>query len=194
MTLSALGIFSAAGAGGEVAGSSFDLISTTILGSATASVTFDVTSLASTYKHLQVRVVMASDITDGIYSAMRLNADTGSNYSVHALYGTNNNVGSLGAANTTSMSSSSYTSSSNSLRAEASVIDLLDAFSTSKNKTLRMLTGIAETSASTSSIALFSGNWRNTAAITSVQLLAFSQGVAHTFIAGSRFSLYGIKG
>jgi hypothetical protein len=48
------GVFSAAGSS---VSNSYELISTTILpNSSSTSVTFDVSSLASTYKHLQVRV------------------------------------------------------------------------------------------------------------------------------------------
>jgi hypothetical protein len=71
----------------------------------------------------------------------------------------------------------------------AGVIDILDPFSTTKNKTLRGLGGI--TSSEATNIALRSGSWASTSAVTSITCLPFS---ADNWVAGSRFSLYGIKG
>jgi hypothetical protein len=52
-----LGILSAAGAGGGVAGD-YELISSEILGTTAASVTFSsLGDYSSTYKHLQIRAV-----------------------------------------------------------------------------------------------------------------------------------------
>jgi hypothetical protein len=69
------------------------------------------------------------------------------------------------------------------------VLDLLDYTSTSKYKTVRNLAGYD--SNGFGSIALNSGLWMNTVAVTSISI---SPRVGTLFNANSRFSLYGIKG
>ena len=87
------GILSAAGAGGGAVGD-YELIETTILGSAASSVTFSsLDTYASTYKHLQIRaVVRASAAGDRVNGSWRMNGDTGSNYAAHHLLGTGSTV------------------------------------------------------------------------------------------------------
>jgi hypothetical protein len=68
------------------------------------------------------------------------------------------------------------------------IIDVLDYANTNKYKTLRGLTGY-NSNASTDSIDFASGNWRNTAAITSITISPISGSWAQY----SQISLYGIK-
>jgi hypothetical protein len=188
MTLSALGIFSAAGAGGVVSLSDYELIETQILGSNTSTVTFSsLGTYSSTYKHLQVRLVArgarsASD--DGV--SMRLNADTGANYSMHFLFGNGSSVQSFAQTSQTGIYIGNIMAgSSTANRFTPKVIDILDAYSASKNKTTRTL-GEGENNI----IALSSGAWYNTASVTSISVIDTNG----DFVSGSRFSLYGIKG
>jgi hypothetical protein len=68
----------------------------------------------------------------------------------------------------------------------STVIDIIDPFSTTKNKTVRSIDGY-----STSNLfGLFSGAWINTSSIQTMTLFA----EAGNLVSGSRFSLYGIKG
>jgi hypothetical protein len=168
--------------------SDYELIETVILGSNQASVVFSsLGTYSSTYKHLQLRFTArsaASASEDTIYA--RFNSDTGANYSAHQLYGTGSSVLSAGYANLTYAfcgTPSGNTATANAFG--AGVIDILDPFSTTKNKTTRSLTGQVGTS-----IKLWSGNWRNTASVTTI-LLAAENG---NLMTGSRFSLYGIRG
>jgi hypothetical protein len=71
----------------------------------------------------------------------------------------------------------------------AGVVDILDSFSTTKNKTIRSLTG--KNGNSTREIQVWSGAWRNTNSVTSITLSTSSLA---NISAGSRFSIYGIKG
>jgi hypothetical protein len=184
-----LGILAVAGAGGG-AGAAYEQIATTILGSSAASVTFSTSGLGATYKHLQIRAVnrnTASNVAN--WNSMQFNNDTASNYSSHLLYGTGSAAQSDGLANQSYV----WLTQTPSAQAPANafgalVVDILDPFSTTKNKTVRTLGGYRN--ASEQSIQLNSGNWRNTAAVTSI--LIFSQG--NSFDIGSRFSLYGIRG
>ena len=66
------------------------------------------------------------------------------------------------------------------------VIDILDYADTNKYKTARILCGADNNSAG--EVGIFSGSWRNTAAITSIQINLAN------FTEGSKFALYGIKG
>jgi len=165
----------------------YELISTTLISSNTPSVTFDVSSFASTYKHLQIRGASKSNhAATWEVGRISLNGDFAGNYSSHNLYGTGSTVGSNGEVN----GSSGYFTTSGATTANdfgAQVIDFLDAYSTTKNKTFRTLSG----SRAASEIRLSSGAWRNTSAITSITLWTFG-GTA--WVSGSRFSIYGIKG
>jgi hypothetical protein len=186
-----LGILSAAGA---AVGETYELISTTVLGGTAASVTFsNLGDYSSTYKHLQIRAATRSDRSGFAASltAIRMNADTAANYSWHSLRGDGSSVASEDVANATLMRVSfvpSATSTANSF--DGLVVDILDAYSTSKNKTIRSLGGIASTQ---NNISLMSGNFRSLSAVSSITILDEVSG-SNSFVSGSRFSLYGIRG
>ena len=183
------GVFSAAGAGGGGGGAGdYELISTTILGTAAASVTFTNGSW-STYKHLQVRFTARH--TSGSTSTTvlaRLNNNTGANYAWHRLRGNGSAVSSAGTSGETSLEITQAPGAGSAANIfSAGVIDILDFASTTKNTTLRTLAGYPGTE---SYVTLNSGLFNNTAAVTDVSLI--SNGTS--FAIGSRFSLYGIKG
>jgi hypothetical protein len=187
MALFPLGILSAAGVSGF--DSDYELISTTIIsGSSTTSVTFDVTGLGSTYKHLQVRAVgrtaRASFATQSI--RLRFNGDTSNIYTGHYLAADGSTVGSGYYAATSSLTAGFFTAATATANVfGVFVMDILDSFSTSKNKTIRSAYGIP------TEIALQSGFMNSTSAISSI---SFEPSTAVNFVAGTRFSLYGIKG
>jgi hypothetical protein len=187
MTLSALGIFSAAGAGGAAFSSDYELITTTtVSGTSTSSVVFDVTGLGSTYKHLQIRMTARNDRAISLDNiSLRFNSDSGSNYGNHRLAGDGSSVTSGYDALTKGLAGLQTGASATSSVYSATVLDILDPFSTSKNKTTRSLTGV-----SVSSIRLYSNLWRSTSAITSINLFCDPG----NYFAGSRFSIYGLKG
>jgi hypothetical protein len=187
MALFPLGILSAAGAGGV--GGTYELIQTQILGSSTPSITFSsLGDYASTYKHLQLRATYRT--TSDTYPAMRvrLNGDTGANYSRHGLYGDGSAVSSFGFGNINQMEMGESISTGVSGNFTVSVADFLDAYSSTKNTTMRSMNGYASAD-SLARILIHSGAYYNTASITSM-VLFFGAG---DIIAGSRFSLYGIR-
>jgi hypothetical protein len=187
-----LGILSAAGAavGFE---SDYELIETAIVsGTATSSVTFSsLATYASTYKHLQIRHLTRNSTTGNEAIQIRFNGVSSAVYSWHSLY--NNQSGGLltgSAFNATNITS--YPGANSDAPANVfmpAVIDILDAFSTTKNKTTRQLAG-ARFGASAQEVSLYSGCFQSTASTTSLSLT--TQG--GVFVAGSRFSLYGIRG
>lgn len=183
-----LGILAVAGAGAG-GGGAYDLLETTVLTGSAATVTFSNLGSYSSYKHLQLRIVGRDDTTEQTM-AIQLNGDTGSNYARHALQGTGSSVTSF-ATTSASQMSILYLSSGGNAGANiygSAIVDILDFSNTSKNKTLRSLTGAV--GAPNSRIFLYSGLWANTAAITSITIKPFSTG---NFVSGSRFSLYGVK-
>ena len=190
MTLSALGIFSAAGAGGVAFDSSYELIETSIVsGVSTSSVVFsNLGDYSSTYKHLQLRAVVRSASAGANNIFMRLNADTGNNYTAHQLFGNGSSVSSARAGETNTF----YTGLTNTGGEVAdafapTVIDFLDVYAT-KNKTVRTLTGTI--GSELNGVTLRSGLYLSTDSLTSITCNCQSG----NFVAGSRFSLYGVKG
>jgi len=187
MSLLPLGLLSQ---GGSAAPSDFELISTTVLSSTSASVTFS--SIASTYSHLQIRVAARTDRNFGVDNlGLRFNSDSGSNYYTHFLY----NNGSSNTSAALGVNSWIYAARlpDASIAANAfgsSVIDVLDYKSSNKNKTIRSIYG-SSTTGTYPWNGLTSGIWVNTSAITSISVLPVT---GPNFVAGSRFSLYGIKG
>jgi len=166
----------------------FELIGTITLSAAQSSVTF--TGLPTDYKHLQLRVVTKSTAAGSEDNfKMQFNGDTGNNYITHNLYGT-------GAATNSNWpgGAQNYTQPGSVLGASAGasvfgvhVIDILDAFSSTKNKTVRTSAGF--TDAAISRLYLTSGLWMSTAVLSSI---AFSTN--GNIAANSRFSLYGVRG
>jgi hypothetical protein len=181
-----LGFLAGSGGGFE---SDFELIESYVLSTTESSVTFTgLGAYSSSYKHLQIRHAARSNAafaTLGVFS--RLNGDSGSNYASHSLTGTGSSV--VSGSLTTQTRARSGMAAGSTVTANAfgaGVIDLLDPYSTTKNKTFRTLSG----NTGGTRIDLHSGLWMNTASVTSWQLL-LDDG---SFIAGSRFSLYGIRG
>ena len=180
-----LGILAVAGAG-AAGGGSFDLLETTVLSTATLSVTFSSLDTYSQYKHLQIRATFKNNGTGGAEGFMRINGITTNSYAWHYLRGGGSSVNS-GAFSTTNymglMSNTGFTAN----QFNAAVIDILDFSSTSKNKTVRSFVGGTD-SGGYREIGIYSGFYNSTNAITSFRLQ-----MPDNFSAGSRFSLYGIK-
>jgi hypothetical protein len=188
MTLSALGIFSAAGAGGGPV-ADYELISTQILSSSQPSVTFsNLGNFSTTYKHLQLRASVTSTRSAGDDNfRIQFNADSSSSYRSHRLIGTTSTVISSTLAPTDLIFAGAINAATGTTNSYSGlVIDILDFASTTKNTTIKSFGG----QTSTSFLYLYSGAYFKTDAITSVVLSAESGNIS----AKSRLSLYGIRG
>ena len=163
--------------------SSYESIATVSVGSGGQS-SIDFTSIPSTYKHLQIRYIARGSILTN--SLIQFNADTGSNYSWHVLYGTGASALAAGGGTNSFMYASNIASATSNFT--GGVIDILDYASTSKYKTMRTLGGYDANGSG--EIGLFSGSWQNTNAITSIKLYPNSSG---TYSQYTQFALYGIK-
>ena len=159
---------------------SYESIMTVPVTSATPTISF--TAIPATYKHLQIRY--SANCTATGNPTMQFNSDTGANYSWHILYGQGSTA--LAAAGAGASFMYLGTVYQNTSVFNGGVIDILDYANTNKNKTMRTLCGAENNSAG--EIGLFSGNWRNTNAITSIQINLTN------FTQYSSFALYGIKG
>ena len=159
---------------------SYDALATvTVPAGGVSSISF--TGIPSGYKHLQLRMFHATTTNlDNVQ--MQFNGDTGSNYSWHELYGS----GSSAAAG--SSTSTTFIRTLLAFDAPASaVVDVLDYSSSTKNKTVRTITGVDDNGGGY--IVLRSGLWMNTAAITSIVLSKQN----YNFSQYSQIALYGVK-
>jgi hypothetical protein len=169
----------------------FELIESVFVASTTASVIFNnLNQYATDYKHLQIRLIArGSGATTAIRDLfIRLNANTGNNYSAHNLRGAGVSVSSTAGSSLNIIAQEPvFVGNSNTANIfGAAIIDILDPFSTTKNTTVRTMTGFT---AATSRVSLGSGAFYSTAAITSVTIFPDTDSI----LAGSRFSLYGIR-
>jgi hypothetical protein len=175
------------------------IASTTIGAGGQATITFS--AIAGTYKHLQIRAITkaVSATAGGAALFLRMNSDSGNNYSIHQLYGSGSGSGSAAADSSISYAFvgnnggfQSLTVGDGASMYSAHVIDILDYANTSKYKTVRALHG-RENNSTTGRIMLESGLWQNTAAITSLSFTMRDGTAASNIAQYSSFALYGIK-
>ena len=185
-----LGFFATAGASAASAGS-FDLLETQVLGSSTASVTFSsLGTYSPTYKHLQIRMTVRTTRSNTAdFLKLTFNADA-TGYARHALYGNGSSAASYGLTDIISTCDIPG-GSAGANQFGAVVMDILDAYETTKNKTTRALGGAV---GSVNRIQLDSGLWIDTNAISSIKLESGNAGEGANLAQYSRFSLYGVKG
>jgi hypothetical protein len=175
--------------------SSYESIASASGTGSNSTITFN--SFPSTYAALQLRLMVKSTDTSTPVTQMRIrfNSDTGSNYSYHRLIGDGSAVSAYGAASQSAViiDAVAITSISpiNSSNFSASIIDIQDYASTTKNKTVRAFSGSDRNGVQVdTAIALNSSVWLNTNAITSIDI-AINGG---NYATNSVVSLYGIKG
>ena len=171
--------------------SSYTLISSNVLTSSAASVTFS--AIPSTYTDLVLRMSVRSDranVADGLF--LTFNSDTASVYSATYLSVNNSSsvVGSGRANGTPTDVYYYYTDGGNATSNTFSNTELyIPSYTASQNKPLS-LTSMAEGNTAAFSMGANAGLWRNTAAMTSINIVSF---VGANFVSGSSFYLYGIS-
>jgi hypothetical protein len=180
-----LGILNSQAAGGGVVGD-YNLLETVELSTNTTSVTFSGIGNYSDYKHLQIRAVLKSN-QPAYTSAVKVvfNGFTSTGQWSHFLGGD----GSSAYSNASNSSGTiiNYTSGSSGSSWSSWIMDILDFSNTNKTTTTRSLVGQQD---STANIALNSSNYYQTTAVTS---FVISEDTGNSFLANSRFSLYGSK-
>ena len=186
MTPISLGIFASAA---NVASTSFESIATVTVGAGGAS-SIDFTSIPSTYTHLQVRVLQrGTQAVSSIYQKIQFNSSTTGIYADHYVLGDGAGTAAGASINASFIGVGSTTGGNAGANIFGTIIiDILDYTDTNKYKTIRNLEGF-DVNGSGGMVALTSGLWRNTSAITSIKFTPS----AGNFAQYSSFALYGIK-
>ena len=169
-----------------IAPNSYESIATVTVGSG-GSTYLTFTSIPSTYKHLQLRMITSS-VNGDTEGYIEYNGDyNSSNYQYHRLFGN-------GSANSGGSGSGAYifngwgTGISNLFVAH--VVDILDYSNTSKIKPTKNLTGFSTNNASANNwIGMHSTLWKNTNAINEIRVRMNS----NPFNQYTHAALYGIK-
>jgi hypothetical protein len=164
------------------------LIETRVLDSSVSSVTFEnLAQYAGVYKHLQIVAVARSDRNEtDSPMAVQFNGIT-SGYFWHELSsGSTSPVSGVATGQASMRMIRSPGATAGTSNFGPAIIDILDAYSSNKNKTLRCLTGM--TSSSYSRVIMHSGSVASTSPISEIKVIdPFGN-----MVAGSRFSLYGV--
>jgi hypothetical protein len=152
-----------------------------------SSGTITFSSIPSTYKSLQIRCNFIPSVA-GTIMQLRVNGDTGLNYSRHfiATQGAN---GLITAQTSQGGFNIGPTNGTDTTQPNLAIIDIHNYQAVGPSKTIRFLSGVARAQAS-NSITIGGGMWNSSAAITSVTLVLSSG----NFSTNSTMSLYGIKG
>jgi len=166
----------------------YTLISSNVLSSSAASVTFS--AIPATYTDLVVRASVRTDTAAAIEScSVQFNSDTATNYSYVLITGNGS------AASSNIFSSQNYVGSipANAATATSNTFAswemYVPSYLVSQNKPLSVI-GMQENNQTGAFIRPTAGLWRNAAAITSILFAGVSGG---NFIAGSSFYLYGVS-
>lgn len=167
----------------------FESIATTTLSTATSTVTFG--SIPQTYQHLQIRfLARLSQATTG-FNDLRLYVNgASSSYAWHRLSGDGASASAAGlTADNGVYGKALLPRDSNTANIfGVGIIDLLDYTSASKNPTIKFFAG---TDLNGSGIVYLGSGIRTTAEATTSFTL---NGAGWSFVSGSTFALYGIKG
>lgn len=175
-----------------VAGS-YDHLETVNVGAGgVSSITFsNLGAYASTYTHLQFRIVartLRSGTDDALQVTFNSSGNTGAS---HQMWGNGSSVSSQAPTNEVQQIASYSLTAANSATGSfgVAIVDLFDAFETTKNKTMRAFAG---KTGDVPVVSLSSLAWYNTAAVATIKF--DSRNGNFGFAENSRFSLYGIRG
>jgi hypothetical protein len=181
------GLSSSSGSPSIPAIGDFESIATTTLGSSQATITFS--NIAQTYTHLQIRFHAQNDTANtNTGLLLTFNGDSGANYSWHRVWGDGSSAFSSAGTSTSGIRierMSAYTTA-NSIFG-IGICDILDYRDTNKFKTIKNIGGVDANGSG--HVALNSGNWRSTSAITSVSLTGIDGG---NFKQYTSIALYGV--
>ena len=168
--------------------STYTPIATTTLGSSAASVTLS--SIPSTYTDIILIVSARSNWTTDEYEGLgiQFNSDTGSNYSYTVLAGNGAAASSFRGTSQTKIEGRLNPSYSSNTSPSANVLQLQNYSNTTTYKTMLMRTN---SSVEYYEVTATVGLWRSTSAINEVKLFPTESGAQ--FVAGSTFTLYGVK-
>lgn len=164
----------------------YTLISSNVLASSAASVTFS--SIPATYKDLVIRLSARADDT-GLLLQMTLNSET-SFYSNILLLGNGATASSIKTGGQPYLRAGYVNPSGSTASTFSSGEIYIPNYTSTTDKAISSL-GMTENNASTAYIANYANLWQTYSAITSITL--DMAGSAQNFVSGSSFYLYGIS-
>jgi len=180
-----LGIVASSISGHLIPPSSFSSIATATF---TGTTTVSFTSIPSTFKSLQIRMILLTSA----FQTPTINFNGtlgGTDYTYHDLYGLNSTVGASGNASQPSIYLGNNANTVASPYPNVYILDIVDYSSTTKYKTCRTFNGGNNNNTTVySGVGFCSGVWMNTAAINRIDLSAFGSALT-----GSTIALYGIN-
>lgn len=162
------------------AGSTYTPIATTTI-SGTSTYTVSFSSISSAYTDL--KLVFNGGASAGENFRIQFNSDTASNYSSTWVSGDGTNTSSSRQATTNILVN--YDGFLSNVFSTVTIVDFLSYSNTTTYKNV-----LSRANNSANGTSLIVGSWRNTAAITSMNLL-FGSGTSY-LLSGSTFTLYGI--
>lgn len=158
-----------------------------------SSNTITFSSIPQTYQHLQIRMINRTNDSSGLILC-RINGVTTTTYTRHRLYGDGASALATGTGSIASMfvgwtATDNY---NNTNAVGATIMDIHDYSSTTKNKTIRSFTGGNDNDiiATTNYVGLHSGSFLSTNAVTSISIIA----AVGSWTTQTQVALYGIKG
>jgi hypothetical protein len=163
----------------------FESIATATGTGSSDTITFS--SIPSTYKHLQIRGIANDGVGNGFEASIRFNGDSAANYAYHRALGNGSSVTALGSGGQDTMRIGNASNVADNVAVY--IVDIHDYASTTKNKTIRSLSG-RDTNGAGFAI-LYSGLWLSTSAVNSVSVVNVG---ARSWSTTTTFALYGIKG
>jgi hypothetical protein len=173
----------------------YDSLQSATLGATTAQITF--ANIPSTYSHLQIRYSAQTNRATYLVDDMslRLNGNGGSNYWSFTQYSGGNTSNAVSTSEATTSLFVPFAFNSNATGAIWSMgwINLYDYSSATKVKSVTGYAGFDANGATAggygTTVLNYAGRWNSTNAVNSITIRAEG-----SFLAGTRFSLYGIKG
>lgn len=154
----------------------YTLIDSTVLGTASSSVTFS--SIPATYRDL-VLVCDVASAAGGGFGYVQFNGDTGGNYNYVRMLGDGSSTYSASGASGSANAQIGYVrSTAKGVR----IVQIMDYSATDKHKSMLVRSNEQD-------VGAWANRWASTSAITSVSVYVSGQ----SFAAGSTFYLYGIE-
>jgi len=164
-------------------------LQTVTLSSSTNSINF--TNIPQTFTDLKIEISARSDRAINSPSlGIKFNNDSASNYSKTVIYG-NGGAGSYNSSNNNEFDGPSITGSSDTANTFSNSVVYIANYANSNYKSI-ITDSVIENNSSTSGtylLEMMAGLWRNTAAISSINIF---ENNGNNLISGTKFSLYGV--
>lgn len=168
----------------------YTLISSNVLSSSAASVTFS--AIPATYTDLVLRISARSTrVANSNNLDLRINSDSSALYSYTYLYGSGSSAASSRSSADTSLFISTMNAANSTANTFTSAEIYIPSYTASQNKPIGSFGAFENNSATVNEIDADAHLYRSTAAITSLTL--YSGLGSFNFESGSSFYLYGIK-